>query len=271
MKRPVLMLVAGMLMAGTAWAQEHPDTVIEKSSKRAYPVHLMAGPTGQTHTLTGIGVRTKTFLNVKVYAVGLYVDAAAAREALEDWAAKSPKELEKDKSLYARLLDMDIGMTLRLVMTRNVGGETMANAFDEALAPRVEKAAAEMNMPGGMEALAKFRSYFGLDKVTDGSILQFSCVDGTLYSNIKGEEAEPIESPALCWALFDVYLGEKPISKGAKKKMGRGFAEILAHSDSDMEQAPAVDHDEDADHDEGADKDNDQDQDQDAGDPDGGR
>ena len=226
MKRSGILILAGLAWAGTGMAQEQAGTVMEESSKRAYPVHLEAGPTGYMHTLVGMGVRTKTFLNVKVYAVGLYIDADAAATALADWAGKEPKELEKDKALFARLLEMDMGMTLRLVMTRDVDGETMASAFDDALAPRLEKAA-EMGMPDSTDALATFRGYFGLDKVTDDSELIFSCVDGTLYTRIKGEQADPIESAALCWAMFDVYLGEKPISKGAKKNIGKGFARML--------------------------------------------
>lgn len=228
MKAPLSLLLAATLLAPAAVAQDMADSVMHNSTKRAYPVHLQAGATDQVHTLAGIGVRTKTFLNVKVYAVGLYIDADAARVGLADWAGMEPKKLEKNKDMFRRILEMDMGMTLRLVMTRDVDGETMAEAFDKALAPRVEKAAAEMDMPGGSEALAQFRGYFGLDKVTDDSELVFSCVDGTLYSTIKGEVAEAIESPALCWALFDVYIGEKPISSGAKKNIGKGMAAVLA-------------------------------------------
>ncbi len=254
MKAPFSLLLAATLLATPAVAQDTtqaeaqdsvqataqdtapammahgPDmsaSVMHESTKRAYPVYLKAGATDQIHTLTGIGVRTRTMLNIKVYAMGLYIDADAARVALADWAGKEPKELEKDKAMFQRMLEMDMGMTLRLVMTRDVGGEKMAEAFEKALAPRVEKASAEMGMADGTDALAQFRGYFGVDKVTDDSELIFSCVDGTLYTTIKGEVAEAIESPALCWALFDVYIGEKPISKGAKKNIGKGMAAIL--------------------------------------------
>jgi hypothetical protein len=228
MKAPLSLLLAATILAAPAVAQDMADSVVDKSTKRAYPVHIQAGETDQIHTLTGVGVRTRTMLNVKVYAVGLYIDAMAAQVGMADWAGKTPKELEKDKEMFRRMLEMDMGMTLRLVMTRDVGGDKMAEAFEKSLAPRVEKAAAEMDMPGGTEALAQFRSYFGVDKVTDGSVLIFSCVDGILFSTIQGEVAEAIMSPALCWALFDVYLGEKPISSGAKKNFGKGMAGILA-------------------------------------------
>lgn len=233
MKAPLSVLLAATLLAAPAAAQDMADSVVDKSTKRAYPVHIKAGTTDQVHTLTGIGVRTRTMLNIKVYAVGLYIDAEPAKVALADWAGMKPKELEKNKAMFQRMLEMDMGMTLRLIMTRDVGGEKMAEAFEKALAPRVEKAAAEMNMADGTEALAQFRGYFGVDKVTDDSELIFSCVDGTLYTTIQGAVSEAIESPALCWALFDVYVGEKPISKGAKKNIGKGMAAVLASAPSD--------------------------------------
>lgn len=37
-----------------------------------------------------------------------------------------------------------------------------------------------------------------------------------------------IQSPALCWALFDVYIGEKPVSADGKKRVVAGFPKLLA-------------------------------------------
>ncbi len=269
MKAPHSLLLAATLLAAPAAAQDMADSVVDKSTKRAYPVLIQAGTTDQIHTLAGIGVRTRTMLNIKVYAVGLYIDQEPAKVALADWAGKEPKELEKNKAMFQRMLEMDMGMTLRLIMTRDVGGEKMAEAFEKALAPRVEKAAAEMNMADGTDALAAFRGYFGVDKVTDDSELIFSCVDGTLYTTIKGGVAEDIESPALCWALFDVYIGEKPISKGAKKNIGKGMAAVLASAPSDEagdDDDDVDDSDDENDDDDGDDHEN-EDQDDDDGNP----
>lgn len=225
-----LSLIVASLLPVAARSQA-PDVVREPASDVAFPVRLSPpGSTGE-HVLAGTAIRTKTIFRIKVYAFGLYVDADAARVVLAQWAGMEPKALEKNEAMFSRMLDMDFGMTLRLVMTRDVDGDTMAEAFEKSLAPRVETAASEMNMPGGTEALAQFRGYFGLDKVTDDSELIFSCVDGMLFSTIKGEAAEPIASPALCWALFDIYLGDKPISSGAKKNFGKGMAGVLATGD----------------------------------------
>jgi hypothetical protein len=120
-------------------------------------------------------------------------------------------------------------MTLRLVMTRNVGGEEMAEAFDGALRPRVQRAAAEKSMPGGEDALTTFRGYFSVGEMTKDAELLFSCTpDGTLSSRVKGEDKPAIPSAALCWALFDVYLGPNPISGDGKKGVVGNFPALLA-------------------------------------------
>jgi len=229
MRRPLLTVLTGLSVVGIT-ASAGAQTVEEPSSKVPFPVTLQA-PGGGTQTLTGTGIRTKTFLKVKVYAFGLYVDATAAAATFGAFKGKDAKALEKDDAFYDALLREEVPMTLRLVMTRNVGGEDMAEAFDGALRPRVLQAAAEKDMPGGETALETFRGYFSVEEMTDGSELLFACTpDGTLHSRVKGADKAPISSPALCWALFDVYLGAKPISGDGKKKVIARFPEILGGS-----------------------------------------
>jgi len=204
------------------------QTENEPSSGVPFPVRI-AAPGGGEQVLMGTGIRTKTFLKVKVYAFGLYVDSAGAASALASYAGTDLKTLQKDQAFYDAILARQFPMSLRLVMTRDVDGETMAAAFEEALLPRVQEAAASMSMPGGEEALQSFRSYFSLSEMTKGAELVFSCTpDGTLSSNVKGEMKPAIQSPALCWALFDVYLGAKPISGDGKKGVVANFPALLA-------------------------------------------
>lgn len=220
-----LLAVALLGSAGVALGQ---GTIAEPSSGVPFPYHVSA-PGGGDHVLMGTGIRTKTFLKVKVYAFGLYVDSAAAAAALAGYAGKDHRALQKDAEFYGELLELQFPMTLRLVMTRDVGGEDMADAFDGALRPRVQRAAADRNMPGGEDALATFRGYFSVEEMTKDSELLFSCgPGGTLASRVKGEDRPPIESPALCWALFDVYLGPKPISGDGKKSVIANFPALLA-------------------------------------------
>jgi hypothetical protein len=223
MKRTLLVVAGTLFVAGPAMAQQ-----VEPSSGVSFPATLMVPGTDMSQQLMGTGIRTKTFLKVKVYAFGLYVDPAGAQEALNGFVGKTAKDLEKDNDFYGKILDQDFGMSLRLVMTRDVGGEDMAEAFDGALRPRVQQAAAEMGMPGGEAALDVFRGYFSVDEMTKESEIVMSCdPQGMLRASVKGEVQPEIDSPALCWALFDVYLGAKPISGDGKKKVIQGFPQLL--------------------------------------------
>ena len=228
MNRSLVAFLATVAIAPAAVAQD-VGVQIEPSSKVPFPVEITAAGGGGTHVLAGVAIRTKTFLKVKVYAFGIYVDEAPARAALSSFAGQTARDLERNDDFYSRILDRDFAMTLRLVMTRDVDGETMADAFDGALRPRVERAAAEMNMPGGVAALETFRGYFSVEEMTKEAELVFSCTpQGTLSSLVKGEPAADIQSGALCWALFDTFLGEHPISNGGKKTVIANFPNILA-------------------------------------------
>ena len=44
-------------------------------------------------------------------------------------------------------------------------------------------------------------------------------------------ERPPIESRALCRALFDVYLGDDPIEPGGRRNLMAGFAGLLQPPD----------------------------------------
>lgn len=195
--------------------------VTEPNTGVKFPVEL------QAQALTGTGVRTRTMLKVKVYAFGLYVDPAGARSALTSWRSKSAGELARDQALYNELLKGVFPMTLRLVMTRDVGGDQMASAFNEALAPRVAQADTR-GMPGGAAALAQFRGFFSSD-LKNGTELLFarSGGGGKLTVSIGGQQVGEIDNAALAWALFDVYLGTKPISDDGKKTVVARLPEIL--------------------------------------------
>jgi len=210
-----LLLVAAAALQGPA--------VTEPNTKVAFPVELQT-PAG-VQALAGTGVRTRTMLKVKVYAFGLYVDPGA-RTALSAWHGKTAADLARDKALYDELLKGSFPMTMRLVMTRNVGGEQMAEAFDGALAPRVAQAATR-GMAGGAEALVRFRGFF-TDKLASGTELLFTWAPGDrLMASIGGRPVGEIENAALCWALFDVYLGSDPISPEGKKTVIARLPEVL--------------------------------------------
>jgi hypothetical protein len=199
--------------------------VVEPNSRVEFPAELRT-PVG-VQVLAGTGVRSRTVIvKVKVYTFGLYVDADRARVALEQWRGRSPEELANDASFYQKLLDGAVPMTMRLEMSRDVGAKQMAEAFADALAPRVAEAAGR-GMPGGADALARFRVLFTSD-LKNGTELLFTWAPGDrLLVSIGGRQVGAIENRALAWALFDVYLGPKPISGDGKKTVVARLPEVI--------------------------------------------
>ncbi len=223
-------LVAALVLAPSLAAARSPqaESIIEPQSERAFPVLLETPGGGSTHTLAGTAVRTKTFFNVHVYAYGLYVDAEAAHRTLRRWRSHSARDLGRDEGFYSELLEDDFGKTLRLVMTRDVGGDAMAEAFTDALAPRVQQYDREHHTSGGMGAVSAFRTYFDSEELTKETELVVSWEPGgTLITGVAGSVRGEINSPALCWALFDVYLGKDPVMKKGKRTVIERMPEIL--------------------------------------------
>ena len=223
----VLLLVALLGGGGVGLAQS-AETVIEPLSGTPFPTSLMPPAAEAAQQLAGTGLRARAvlFISVHVYAFGLYADAEAARTTLSEFSGRSAAQLAGDQRFYRRLLDLEFAMTLRLGMVRTVAGTDVANAFDEALRPRLAAAGASADDEG---ALRRFRAYFDAPEIKTGTEIVFACSPaGRLSTAIGGAERSPIDSPALCRALFDVYLGLEPISvEGRKTVIGR-FPELLA-------------------------------------------
>lgn len=203
-------------------------TIVDRESGLAFPVTLTP-PGGSTpHQLTGTATRERTIFRIKVYAYGLYVDAGAARTVFAAFAGKPATAFEGDRTFFHSLLDMRIPMTLRLVMARDVTGEAIANAFDDALKPRVGRVIPSHRQEASA-ALERFRSYFNLNELARGTEIVFSCSsDGRLNTTVDTKARPEIRSPELCRALFDVYLGDTPISTSGRRSLVRRFPALLA-------------------------------------------
>ena len=157
MTRSVLTLVMFATVSISAVTQSTaPDTVDEPRSGTPFPLSLTP-PGGTTpHWLMGTAIRKRTLFRVQIYAFGLYVDPEGARASLSRFAGVSAPRLEDDESFYRHLLDLDFDMTLRLVMTRTVDGDDVAEAFDEALRPRLVRAVTDTIGADELAALDRF-------------------------------------------------------------------------------------------------------------------
>ncbi|KXZ46448.1 hypothetical protein GPECTOR_43g884 [Gonium pectorale] len=176
---------------------------VEPATGYEFPPEFCYLKTKDCPSLAGLGVRSKKIIvkDVHVYALGIYVDAAAARSALSRYRKQPVEELAADQKFYDAVLHAPhVEKTLRLVISsRLVDRKKFLDALDERLAPRLKQ---------GME-------------------IAFTCSDNKkLVTHVAGKTSA-LSSPALCSSLFDIYLGPDPVSRDAKATFGRSLAATL--------------------------------------------
>lgn len=184
---------------------------------------------GETCRCLGAGARTKkvAFVGVKVYAAALYVEAEKAAHELGVRSRGGFFDTDDD---YAQALaDGAFVKMLQVQLVRKIDGETFFGAIEEALTPR-------LSVTGEMATLGKFKKFFegkSLEKGTN--ILLLWRTQGVLdvlstASQQDFSTAKPdlqIESPGLCRALFEVYLGQNTVVPEAKASWVAGAKALL--------------------------------------------
>ncbi len=224
MYRPLLPLLALALFAfaPSAVAQEDsPAPTVEEPKSEVQFAQWRSFPgTKTTLHLLDVGIRTKTIFGVKVYAFGLYLEAKPAAAALAAYQDLSMKQRRKSGKMYQALLDGKFSKGLRWVMTRDVDGEDIAEAFQDSLEPRLKKLAKsgkEEDVAAAKQALKTFKSYFTKELTEETELIFAWHPGGRLLTMVDGKLLGEVKSEHLALALFDVYLGADPISDDAKE------------------------------------------------------
>mmetsp|Transcript_24262 Transcript_24262/g.48611 ORF Transcript_24262/g.48611 Transcript_24262/m.48611 type:complete len:231 (-) Transcript_24262:141-833(-) len=165
---------------------------------------------GKSLKFVGAGDRKKAIIGpiaVNVYAVGLYVDEAAAKAT----AAKTPDAAQK------LLVDSTFTKALKIVMARSVSSQKIGDALVEQIEPRVK---------GTDAPLDKFKSFFqDMQQLDKENEIIFTASGDTLA--VQGPSgSQEFASKHLCNAMFDIYLGDDPVSTNGKKSMLDGFVAL---------------------------------------------
>ena len=230
-----LALPIGAIGAITSQDKKVP-TVEEPETEVEFPISLIVLPKTEErkevkHDLSGMGVRVKTkfFMDFEVYALGFYMDEEKGLAALKKPAGDlSVSKLEDSKEFRKALLGDDFGKTMRLVMVRDVDADDMAEAFDDVLWPRMkDRSEDEEELSAAKVALKKFKDFFEKEAEED-QVLDFTWMPGgEMYAVVDGKRHPVVKSTALCWALFDVFVGDDPISEEARENIITALREKL--------------------------------------------
>ena len=148
-------------------------------------------------TLLGVGLRTKSFLKVKVYAIGLYVADSALAGTLKD---------KTGPALYRELVWGDFPKEVHLRLVRDVSASQMQEAIRDAL-EKADKARTD-----------QFVSYFTDIKTGEEYVLRWA-TGGTLETIAKGAPKPPIADKNFAAAVFGIWLGDEPIQDDIKRDL----------------------------------------------------
>ncbi len=189
MKEAVAVSLLALALAGRLSAQD----VTEPKSGAKFPAKV------EDMSLLGVGLRTKTFLKVQVYALGLYVADSALSGALAIHKGKTDAP-----AFYHDLVGGDFPKQVTLRFLRDLSSSQIQEAMREALAGADK---------GRVDT---FVSYFPAIQSGQECLLKWA-PGGTLETVMAGQARPPIADKAFASAVFAIWLGEKPIQEDLKK------------------------------------------------------
>jgi len=195
----------------------------EPRTQAAYPVEWCTRAQDTCEKLAGVGVRSKRLFglkDIKVYAVGLYVDPRDVQAKVRP-AYGGSEEGQLEQKVFEDVMDRDVKKTVRLVVHY---GKLTSKKLIHALRERCEKPLAASGKLGDLEV---FETWFENLHLKKGLAVAFSADRGMLVTRVEGRVIGQIDSPELCRALFDIYLGKDPVSPDAKEDFGKGVAGLL--------------------------------------------
>lgn len=186
-----------------AAAPSRAAEVREPRSGVAFPDHR------DGMTLLGTGLRTKTFLKVKVYAIGLYVSDAALKGPLAKYRGRT-----SDPAFYRELATGDFPKQFVMVFVRDATAGQVRDGFYEAL-PTIDR-----------KRLDVFSAGFGAPRKGDAYVLRWA-PGGTLETTAAGQQKPPIAEPDFTRAVFSIWLGEKPLQEDIKREIVARAEQVL--------------------------------------------
>ena len=172
---------------------------------------------GKGYTLVGAGVRKKFV--VKVYAMGLYLENVEAKRAFPSLATKAggsdlAKLTEGDRA-QAFIVWGAFGKAAVLHFVRDVDAGKVRGAFEDSLGDELsDKAPADVR-----EAAQAFHKLIDRDVTNGEDFMVRTGADGKVELTIAGQVKGSVQNAKLARAIWNVWLGAKPISKDLRGEL----------------------------------------------------
>ncbi len=143
---------------------------------------------GKTLVLNGLGMRTATFLKVKVYVVGLY--------------------LESKSNDAKAIIESDQAKRIEMHFVHDVSAKKLRDGWSDAFESNYQ------NVAGIKDEISKFNASMRDVKSGDSIVLNFS---GDMVDVlVNATKIDSIKSNAFQQAALSIWLGPKPPNKDLK-------------------------------------------------------
>ncbi|KAG4960673.1 hypothetical protein JHK82_037349 [Glycine max] len=222
-RQPHFLAQAAASSAVNAEYVEEPATNVKFQTSLSFP------GCSNSLTLFGTGYREKVFaiIGVKVYAAGLYLDQSITRE-LNAWKGQSKEAIQGNYSLFETIFQSSFEKSLQIILVRDVDGKTFWDALSDAISPRIPQPTTTDET-----ALTTFRGVFLDRPLKKGAIIILTWLNpsGLLVSvssnGLPSTMDATIESANVASALFNVFLGDSPVSPSLKASVAESLSKVL--------------------------------------------
>lgn len=217
---------------------EDGSTYKDPSTSTPFPTSITS-PSGSEELLVGTGLKCVSFLNIRVYAAGIYVQTTALERIrlgkLAGWENGSALHAVGD-DLVGRLFDDKYDLAVTVVPLRSTTLSHLRDAFSRALVQRLKRpeVAAALTLEETEEAsqsLNELRSLFPPKNISKGSplVIHFSGSDNSIRFSLPDpnnpsspeEVLGTLTNPTLTRQLF-IHLASA--SEELRTSVARGFA-----------------------------------------------
>jgi hypothetical protein len=152
-------------------------------------------------SLLGVAAQRKTFLRLKVYAIGFYV---------ADSALSGPLTVHRGRAdtsaFYSDLVTGDFEKEVVLNLVRELSAKQIQDSFRDAM----------LSVDGRL--LDQFVSYFAIGNAGQQCVLHWS-PGGTLETTVAGVVKPAIRDRAFSQAVLAIWLGDRPQDDRMKKRL----------------------------------------------------
>ncbi|XP_047177751.1 fatty-acid-binding protein 3, chloroplastic isoform X1 [Vigna umbellata] len=222
-RQPLFLAQAASSSAANAEYVEEPATKVKFQTCLNFP------GCSNSLTLFGAGYREKVFaiIGVKVYAAGLYLDQSITPE-LNAWKGLSKDAIQGNSSLFQTIFQSSFEKSLQIILVRDVDGQTFWDALSDAIAPKIPASTSVDET-----ALTTFRGVFLDRPLKKGTFILLTWLNPTKLLVSVSPNGFPstvdatIESANVASALFNVFLGDNPVSHSLKSSVAEGLSKVL--------------------------------------------